>query len=183
MANFFPSPTLPLINDLWFKVDPRINDDIDLTKEENEFYEKMQKELNKGQDIVPIGKSKEQNVEADVDEDDAEEEDSAEEELEVDTDEFDTPSPDLVSMDDEVEMGDSSNQNADSGECSALITRCYKTREDGVKASSIWKRFMWSGQSLLALAISSTDKEGSLVAVKVSLRRNLNSFARILQKI
>jgi len=113
---FFPNPKPTLVDDLWFKLDRKVDEDVQLSREEEELYKKMEVELNKGKDIIPIGKTKEQQTVADVDEEDVDEEESAEEELEDDTDEFDTASPEVGSVDEEVEMADTSGQNNESTE-------------------------------------------------------------------
>eukprot|EP00112_Aurelia_sp_Birch-Aquarium-sp1_P021043 Seg5567.1 transcript_id=Seg5567.1/GoldUCD/mRNA.D3Y31 product="hypothetical protein" protein_id=Seg5567.1/GoldUCD/D3Y31 len=116
MSFFFPNPKPNLADDLWFKIDHKTDEDVKLTKEEEEFHKRIQKEINRGQDIVPIGKTKEQHTVTEVDEEDVDEEESVEEELEDDTDEFDTASPDAGSVDGEVEMADTSGQNTDGGD-------------------------------------------------------------------
>ncbi|XP_065058286.1 anaphase-promoting complex subunit 15-like [Rhopilema esculentum] len=107
---FFPNSKPSLVDDIWFQVDKKVDEDAQLSKDEDEYYKKLQKEINRGKDIIPIGKTKEQHTVTEVDEEDVDEEESVEE-LEDDTDEFDTASPEVGSVDEEVEMADASGQN------------------------------------------------------------------------
>ncbi|XP_031550017.1 anaphase-promoting complex subunit 15-like [Actinia tenebrosa] len=106
----FPSLLPRLTDDLWFSVDKRLDDDAILAKEEEEYISHLHSIVEKGNDIVPLGKSKESNEgqeDEEEEEEEMEDEDSAEE-LE-DTDDYDdSPSPDAESVEEEVEMMDSS---------------------------------------------------------------------------
>ena len=40
---FFPNPKTKLVDDLWFKIDQKVDEDVQLSKEEDEFYKKVRR--------------------------------------------------------------------------------------------------------------------------------------------
>ena len=65
MAKLFPSMKPSITNKIWFTVDNNgiVESDAELTKQEVQFQLAEQEEVNKGQNILPIGKEKEKNEE------------------------------------------------------------------------------------------------------------------------
>ncbi|KXJ28454.1 anaphase-promoting complex subunit 15 [Exaiptasia diaphana] len=105
----FPSLVPRLSDDLWFSIDKRFDDDAALTKEEDEYTAQLHTVVEKGNDIVPLGKSKESNEgQEEEEEEEMEDEEDSAEELEDETDDYESPSPDAESVEGEVEMMDSS---------------------------------------------------------------------------
>lgn len=60
MATLFPSLKPNISNELWFSVDNNtiVDSDSELTKQEIEQTLALKEEINKGHDIMPIGKVK-----------------------------------------------------------------------------------------------------------------------------
>lgn len=63
MASFFPSLKPKISDKQWFSVDNNtiVESDSELTKQEQEYSAMLKEEINKGQNILPIGKVKEKN--------------------------------------------------------------------------------------------------------------------------
>merc|ERR1712048_335633 len=98
-------------NSLWFDIGTAtpVSEDELLTREEDEYNEKIDLEVNSGKEIVPMGQTREKAVKTTE-----EEEIEPEEELSNvdadDSDEFDDgASPEFDSMGEEVEMAEGMN--------------------------------------------------------------------------
>lgn len=108
MATFstaFPSLLPRVADDLWFKLEKRLDDDAALAKEEEEYAASLKKILDKGSDITPLGTTNNKGKQERLDEDDEiEDDDDSAEEIEDETDEYDESpaTPDVESVEGEV---------------------------------------------------------------------------------
>merc|ERR1712098_647500 len=66
----FPSLTPRPADPLWFSVDRPVDDEADLAKEEAEHAKALQKISGQGSDLTPIGKTSNDQLEEDEDEED-----------------------------------------------------------------------------------------------------------------
>ena len=104
-ASFVPSLLPSISNNLWFQIEEgtTVDEESALAKEELEYLEKMEKALGKGQEIAPIGQSKDKHNQ-DLDDYEEVDEEESPEELEDDTDEYEPPSPEYYSIAEEADM-------------------------------------------------------------------------------